>query len=91
MIAPVSFRQLQRSVGDNVFFVRDKEGLNGNCHSGAGSVLCVGAPQQDEEPCCVLGKGRLFIWLCHCYRSSQMEDAKMKYKTGTASLSVALS
>lgn len=42
-------------------------------------VVCVGAPQQDEEFCCILGKRKLFIWLCHCCRSSQMEDAKMKY------------
>lgn len=60
-------------------------------YGGAGSVLCVGAPQQDEELSCILGKTRLFIWLWLCCRSSQMEDAQVKYRAGTASLSVALS
>lgn len=71
--------------------MKDNEGVNGNGYGGAPSVLCVGAPQQDEELYCIFGKRRLFIWLCQCCRSSQMEDAKMKYRAGTASLSMALS
>lgn len=37
----------------------DDEGMNRNDHSGAEFVVCVGAPQQDEELYCTLGKRKL--------------------------------